>query len=214
MSSTTSPPASPSVPNLNKLPPDNPYRDNDDDTPLHIELLAFSIDVLRGAKAKSRFERLPYEVLRNIFVNSTFMSRTNLSLASKHFAAVAGTSNALTVDRTIIPNIDTYHYFTPETSVIWPRPPSQEGLLEARRPDGVRLTHILCCKLCSWEEMAVSGERPRMGNRRMLAAVHHVRAHVNIDGNMFTKGMAWLVRDYLEVAYDNGRMKKTFRLCN
>ena len=60
--------------------------------------------------------------------------------------------------------------------------------------------------------MALSGERPWLANKRMLAAVHHVRAHVNIDGGIFTKGMAWLGRDYLEVAYDAGRAKKGFRV--
>ena len=135
-------------------------------------------------------EKLPYEVLRRILVNSTFMSRVKLSLASKHLAAVARASNALIVDRTFHPNLETYQHYMPELCIIFPRAASG---IQAARVDGAigaSATHFLCCKLCTWEEVAVRGERPFLANKRMLAAVHHVRAHVNIDGNIFTKGMA------------------------
>ena len=124
MGSATSLPTSTIVPRLNKLPPNNPYRDNGTDSLPHVELLTFSYAVLRNVKPKEGLERLPHEVLRKIFIDSTFMSRVNLSLVSKHFAAVAGTSHALVVDRIISPDLDTYHYYMPEMSIICPRPAS------------------------------------------------------------------------------------------
>ena len=212
MGATPSQLASGNVPRLNRLPPDNPYRDNGADSLPHIDLLTFSYDYLPNAEPRQGLEKLPHEVLRKIYINSTFVSRVNLSLTSKHLAAVADTSNALAVDRTFSPDLDTYQYYMPELSIIFPRAPSGKQAARVDGAIGATATHFLCCKLCEWEEVAVSGERPGLANKRMLAAVHHVRAHVNIDGNMFTKGMAWLVRDHLEVAYDAGRdTKRRFR---
>ena len=208
MGATPSQLASGNVPRLKNLPPDNPYRDNGTDSLPQIDLLTFSYDFLPNMEPRQGLEKLPHEGLRKIYININFVSRVNLSLTSKHLAGVADTSNALVVDRTFAPDLDTYHYYMPELCIVSPRPAHGKQTARVDGAIGARATHFLSCKLCTWQEVAVSGERPLLANKRMLAAVHHIRAHVNINGNMFTKGMAWLVRDYLEVAYYAGRDTK------